>query len=220
MIGRGKRAAPQVYTTMRRAAERYESSGPGIRSLHSFSAGAHYDADNVSFGALVGVDEHVLDGGAGFERHAHRGVAIVTWVVEGALHHVDSTGADVVVHAGEAAVQLAGDGVQHTETNASATEPVRFVQTTFVGADEQPGHRVVRPPFVVAGALFDVHRDGPLLLEGKAVHLYVVSGEFLMRKQTLYAGDSLRMTPETRLLSSHDPTKLVGSGELLVTVLG
>lgn len=220
MIGRRRRtAAPQIYTTVRRAAERYESSQPGITTHHSFSAGAHYDPDNVSFGALVGVDEHVLEGGAGFARHSHRGVAIVTWVVEGALRHEDSTGATTVVTAGQAAVQIAGRGVDHVEANASDSEPVRFVQSTFVSDEDEPSYRTVTPPVLVAGALFDVHRDGPLIMEAGRVHLYVVSGEYLMRKDALYPGDSMRMTPETRMLATQDTTKLLGSGELLVTIL-
>lgn len=219
MIGRRRKATPQIYTTVRRAAERYESTGPGVTSRHSFSAGANYDPDNVSFGALVGVDDHVLDGGAEFARHAHRGVAIVTWVVEGALRHEDSTGARTVVTAGQAAVQIAGRGIEHVEANASDTEPVRFVQTTFVSDQDEPSYRIVTPPAVVAGALFDVHRDGPLVLEARRVHLYVVSGEYLMRKDALYPGDSMRMTPETRMLATQDTTKLLGEGELLVVLL-
>jgi hypothetical protein len=219
VIGRRRKSTPQIYTTVRRAAERYASSAPGITSQHSFSAGTHYDPDNVSFGALVGVDEHVLEGGAGFERHAHRGVAIVTWVVEGALRHEDSTGAAAVVTAGHATVQVAGNGVEHVEENASASEPVRFVQSTFVCDDEVPSYRVAEPPILVAGALFDVHRDGPLIVEAGRVHLYVINGEYLMRRDALYPGDSMRMTPETRMLATQDTTKLLGSGELLVTVL-
>ena len=220
MIGRRKARAPQVYTTVRRAAERYESTRPGIVSRQSFSAGADYDPDNVAFGNLVGVDEHVLDGDAGFERHAHRGVAIVTWVLDGALRHEDSTGARGVLRAGDVGVQLAGNGVEHTEVNDSADEPVRFVQTTFVTErDDVPAYRITRPPVLVAGALFDVHRDGPLVLEARRTHLYVTSGEYLMRRDALYPGDSMRMTPETRMLATQDSTKLLGSGELLVVLL-
>jgi len=146
MIGRRRRRAPQVSTTTHRAADRGVSEEPGIQSLHSFSAGAHYDPENVAFGALIGVDEHRLDPGAGFDRHPHRGVAIVTWVLDGALRHEDSTGAVQVVEPGVAAVQITGRGVHHVEANASATAPVHFVQTTLLCDDDEPSYRLAAAP--------------------------------------------------------------------------
>ncbi|MDT4938263.1 MAG: quercetin 2,3-dioxygenase [Pseudonocardiales bacterium] len=194
------------------------SEHAGIRSLHSFSAGAHYDADNVAFGALVGVDEHVLDPGVGFDRHGHRGVAIVTWVVEGALRHEDSTGRVEIVEAGHAAVQVAGRGIEHVEANASATEPVRFVQTTLLSDDDEPSYRVGTLPIVVAASLVDLHRSGPLVLEARRSCVYVVEGEFAVahgddqvKRDALYAGDSMRAATETATFD--------GSGEMLVVLL-
>jgi hypothetical protein len=217
MMGRRRRSA-QVYTTVHRAAERYVSEQPGITSLHCFSAGAHYDADNTAFGSLVGVDEHVLEGGAGFARHAHRDVAIVTWVVSGQVRHEDSTGASVVLSAGEVAVQIAGRGVEHVEANASETDEARFVQTTLTCDDDAPSYRVAELPLRVAGGLFTVHKSGPLVLEARRVHLFVASGEFGVIREgwrasrdALYAGDSMRATRE--------PLTVDGSGDLLITLL-
>ena len=51
---------------LRRAGQRFHTSQPGIETWHSFSAGAHYDPDNVAFGPLVGVD--VERGGVARER--------------------------------------------------------------------------------------------------------------------------------------------------------
>jgi len=217
VIGRRRRTS-QVYTTVHRAAERYADEQPGIRSLHCLSAGAHYDPENTAFGALVGVDEHVLDGGAGFARHAHRDVAIVTWVLSGALLHEDSTGANVTLRAGEAAVQIAGRGVEHVEANASDVDELRFVQTTLLCDDDEPSYRVVQLPVRVAGGLFSVHRGGPLVLEAGRVHLFAAAGEFAAtygglrpEREALYAGDSMRAIREALTID--------GTGELLVTLL-
>jgi hypothetical protein len=219
MIGR-RRKNPSTYTTVHRADARYVSEHPGIRSLHCFSTGAHYDADNTAFGALVGVDEHLLDPGAAFERHAHRRVAIVTWVISGVLRHEDSSGAVAIVEPGFVAVQVAGTGIEHVEANASRTEPVRFVQSTVLSDVDEPSYRVGEPPIIVpGGALFDVHRSGPLLMEASRVHLFVGSGEFLARQDALYPGDSMRMTYETPMLATQETTKVEGTGELLVLLM-
>jgi redox-sensitive bicupin YhaK (pirin superfamily) len=218
VIGRRRRTS-EVYTTVHRSADRYVSEQAGIRSLHCFSAGAHYDADNTAFGTLVGVDEHVLDGGAGFGRHAHRDVAIVTWVLSGTLRHEDSTGTYVTLHPGECAVQIAGNGVSHVESNAAQLDELRFVQTTLLCSDEEPSYRVAQLPVRTAGALFSVHRAGPLVLEARRAHLFVARGEFAVvheglrpERDALYAGDSMRATREALTVD--------GTGELLVVLFG
>lgn len=202
---------------MLRAADRYASEASGIQSWHCFSAGAHYDANNVAFGTLVGVDEHLLDPGAAFDRHPHRGVAIVTWVLEGALRHQDDTGATHVVEPGVAAVQIAGPGVQHVEANASDVDPVRFVQTTVLCDDDEPSYRLASPPVLAGPALFDVRRSGPLVIESARSHLYVAEGRFGYDKDGIGPGDSLRVTAAATF-PMETPT-LYGDGQLLVTLL-
>ena len=72
---------------VRRATNRTRIEQPGIVTWHSFSAGPHYDPSNISFGALIAHDEHLLAAAAGFPKHAHRGVDIVSWVLDGELRH-------------------------------------------------------------------------------------------------------------------------------------
>ena len=148
-----------------RAADRYRSDQPGITSWHCFSAGAHYDPDNVAFGPIIGVDEHLVAPGAGFGWHAHSGVEIVSWVLAGVLRHEDSNGDVRLVAAGERLVQSAGSGIRHTETNASDTEPLRFVQTTLV----DPGR-----------ARFKVWDSSGQVDAGRA-HLFVARGSWRWR---------------------------------------
>ena len=206
----GRRKARDAIAVVR-ADARSLSEHDGIRTLHSFSAGAAYDADNVAFGALVGVDDHTLSPGAGFAEHAHSDVAIVTWVVSGSLRHSDDAGGSAVLRAGECAVQMAGRGVRHVEANASDTEPARFVQTTLVSDEDEPSYRVVTSPVIVGAALFDVHRAKKLILEAARTHVFVAEGEFLVEDTALYAGDSARITRE--------PVTLNGSGVALVLLL-
>ena len=117
-----------------RASERYLSGGPGVTTRHQFSAGAHYDPDNVAFGPIVAVDEHAVTPGNGFDWHAHRGVHIVSCVLDGTLRHEDSNGGERIIGPGALLVQSTGDGIRHRETNASDVDPLRFVQITVVGA--------------------------------------------------------------------------------------
>ncbi|HET6624861.1 MAG TPA: pirin family protein [Nocardioidaceae bacterium] len=128
---------PATKTEVRRAADRFTTTAPAIKSRHSFSFGAHYDPDNTGHGLLLAHNDEVVQPGAGFETHAHRDTEIVTWVVHGRLMHQDSTGHTGVVHPGLAQRMSAGTGIEHSERNASSDEPVRFVQM-WVSPDE-PG---------------------------------------------------------------------------------
>jgi hypothetical protein len=110
------------------ARERMHTEIDWLNSWHSFSFGGHYDPANTHHGLLlVSNDDRVVAGG-GFGTHGHRDMEIVTWVLEGALRHRDSTGTDDVIAPGLAQRMSAGSGIQHSEMNASATEGVHFVQ--------------------------------------------------------------------------------------------
>lgn len=146
---------------------RYETVQPGIHTLHTFSAGAHYDPDNVAFGPIIGLDEHTVDPGAGFDWHAHRGVHIASWILKGTLRHQDSNGEERLVTPGVLLVQSTGDGIRHRETNASDTEQLRFVQVTVLGDGPVSVHTAT-PPAAVGGVVLDVApagADGDLVLD-------------------------------------------------------
>lgn len=115
---------------VRRAGDRFLTEADGIRTWHSFSHGIHYDPANVGFGPLVAINvEHVAPG-AGYDRHRHADVEIVTWVVDGVLAHADTVGNDGLVRPGTAQRLSAGTGVEHAERNGS-DRPLVFVQTVL-----------------------------------------------------------------------------------------
>ncbi|WP_375494063.1 pirin family protein [uncultured Jatrophihabitans sp.] len=120
-----------------RAGERFRTDTPDYVTLHCFSSGAHYDADRLAWGPVVAVDEHLVPPGGGFDWHPHRGVHIVSWVLNGALRHKDSTGAVHSVEPGQLFVQSTGDGLRHRETNASDATPLRMVQIMVLGVAAQ-----------------------------------------------------------------------------------
>jgi quercetin 2,3-dioxygenase len=156
---------------------RGRSSQPGVESWHCFSSGPYYDPHRISFGPIIGVDEHRVAAGAGFDWHAHAGVHIVTWVLEGVLRHEDSEGVVQHVPPGELFVQSTGPGVRHTETNASSSEPLRFVQVTLL-ADGPVGAWSARVPATVAGVRIDISPHAPE--QGRAFVLPLEHGSMLV----------------------------------------
>jgi redox-sensitive bicupin YhaK (pirin superfamily) len=99
-----------------------------LDSWHSFSFGHHHDPTNTHHGLLVVHNDDVIAPGEGFGAHPHADMEIVTWVLDGALEHRDSTGGHGIITPGLAQRMSAGRGVRHSEFNASADLPVRLVQ--------------------------------------------------------------------------------------------
>jgi hypothetical protein len=163
----------------RRAGQRCRTSQPGVETWHSFSAGAHYDPDNVAFGPLVGVDEHHLTGGAGFDWHDHRGVVIVSYVLSGVLRHEDAAGTREI-SAGATLVQSADAVIRHAEGNAAMTEPLRFVQLTVLAG---------------RGARFDVCAT-PCRIAEPGGYAFVAAGSAEAAGTRLAPGDEVRVSGE------------------------
>ena len=50
---------------------------------------------------------------SGFTWHPHRGVEIYTWVLEGTLHHEDTTGGQGDIGAGDLQRMFSGEWIEH-----------------------------------------------------------------------------------------------------------
>jgi hypothetical protein len=196
---------------IRRAGDRFRTQQPGITTWHSFSSGPHFDAENLSFGPVVACDEHLLDPGAGFDRHPHARVELITWVLDGALRHEDDATRIRVVTPGLAQYQLTGLGIEHVERNASDTEPLHFVQLWLLTDEDLPDYDLAAPPLTLSTGTFSVLRRprNTRLPPAAAVHLYVAVGRFSVAGFDLGPGDSVR--------ASEVALDVEGDGELLVT---
>ncbi|MFF9373232.1 pirin family protein [Streptomyces griseoluteus] len=121
---------------IRRSASRHVAHTDWLQSINSFSFGVSADRSNSHFGMLLVSNEDTVRPGTGFDTHPHRDMEIVTWVLDGALVHKDSTGHSGIIYPGLAQRMTAGSGILHSEKNDSWTltgdreheDPVHFIQ--------------------------------------------------------------------------------------------
>jgi quercetin 2,3-dioxygenase len=114
--------------TIRKADERGRSAFDWLDSRFTFSFGEYYDPQHMGFRSLRVINDDRIAPGGGFGKHPHRDMEIITVVLDGALEHKDSMGSAEVLRPGEVQRMSAGTGIQHSEYNHSATEPVHLIQ--------------------------------------------------------------------------------------------
>ena len=196
-----------------------------LDSKHSFSFGHFYDPAHMGFGPLRVINEDRVAPGAGFGRHPHDNMEIISYVLEGALEHKDSIGTGSIIEAGDLQRMTAGTGVEHSEFNHSQTEPVHFLQIWIL-----PEARGIEPSYEqksFAGAVANdklrlvgsrdgrdgsvtIHQDVDLFLgslqpsdavshefgKGRRGWLQVTCGEVKLGGQVLKAGDGAAIQDE------------------------
>ena len=114
--------------TTRPAQERGHIDHGWLDARHTFSFGRYVDRAHMGFGPLRVINEDRVAPGAGFATHPHENMEIITYVLEGALKHDDSTGGGGVLRHHDVQVMTAGSGITHSEKNASTTEPLHLLQ--------------------------------------------------------------------------------------------
>ena len=203
------------------AADRGTADYGWLKPNYYFSFAQYHDPAKVHFGLLRVLNDDFVDGGGGFPTHPHDNMEIVTIPFTGALQHKDSTGGQGIIKAGDIQIMSAGTGVQHSEVNASATEPVtlfqvwvfpkernikpRYDQRSFDEADRSNKWQVVVSPMDSDNALW-INQDARFSLtkleagrplsytnafKGNGVFLVVISGSVKVADQSLDKRDAL-----------------------------
>jgi redox-sensitive bicupin YhaK (pirin superfamily) len=197
-----------------------------LDSRHTFSFGGYYDPEWMGFGVLRVINEDRVAPGAGFAPHRHANMEILSYVLSGALSHRDSSGAEGVIRAGELQWMGAGHGVEHSEFNASTTEPVHFLQiwlqpdrvNAAPGYAHRPatageGWQLLASPDGASGSIAirqqaRLYRAGLAdgqaaafdLDDGRRYWLHVAAGAVASGDQRLLAGDAVGMVDEAGTL--------------------
>jgi quercetin 2,3-dioxygenase len=214
--------------SIRQANDRGHFDHGWLNTFHTFSFADYHDRDFMGFRALRVINEDRVAPGQGFGAHRHRDMEIVSWVLEGALAHQDSMGNSGVIRPGDVQRMSAGTGVQHSEFNASKTEPVHFLQIWILPKRNgtPPGYeQKTFPRETSRGRLCLVGspdgRDGSVtigqdvelyssaldpgqevrhpLAPGRHAWLQVARGEVDLNSNALRAGDGASVTGEREL---------------------
>ena len=223
--------------TIRRADKRGHADHGWLNSHHTFSFANYYDPEWMGFRDLRVINDDLVAPGAGFGKHPHRDMEIITYVLSGELEHRDSMGNGRTIQPGEFQYMAAGTGVTHSEYNPSEKEPVHFLQIWI-----KPDHAGAKPAYAEkaysnasAGQLnlvasksgrnnsIRINQDADLWLvkfnggetlahelkPGRHAWLHVAEGNVEVNGKPLSAGDALAASDETKL-------ELVGKGQAQV----
>lgn len=128
--------------TVRKSRDRGHFDHGWLDTYHTFSFSRYYDPRFMGFRDLRVINEDVVAPGRGFGQHPHDNMEIVTYVLSGRLAHRDTLGHTETLSHGEVQRMSAGTGLEHSEFNASRTDPVHLLQIWVQPAreDTKPGY--------------------------------------------------------------------------------
>ena len=200
---------------IRKAEDRGVANFGWLESKHSFSFGNYCDAKHMGISVLRVINDDMVMPGQGFGKHGHQDMEILSYVMEGALKHDDSTGNSYVVPAGDVQRMSAGRGVMHSEFNASDTERVKFLQiwiqpnikgiepsyeqkslpqkgklTTLVSPNGEDGSLSINQDASISRLVLDKGEDIDLQTANRIGYLHIVKGQLTAENKPFQQGDA------------------------------
>ncbi|WP_259065820.1 pirin family protein [Mucilaginibacter sp. X4EP1] len=196
-----------------------------LNARHSFNFSRFNDPQRNPFGALVILNEDIIQPGMGFGIHGHQNMEIISVVLEGRVKHVDSMGNEGFVDEGEAQLISAGSGITHSEFNYYNDRRLKLIQiwiepgrinlkptyAQMVFDDGIPGVKEIVSPKGTDNSLTinqqawlyfarlpkDQGIDYKVIRPGNGVYVYVVNGQLNILGKQVKAGDAIGVTDAT-----------------------
>lgn len=213
---------------IRRDHEIPDIEGGWFRARWHYSFDSYRDPAYVRFGSLRVFNDDRLIPGAVWPMHPHRDIEGLTYVVEGSFGHEDDVGGPPgPLPAGSVQRMTLGTGAWHSERNASATEPMRFIQMWILPRErglapgveqrgftlEQRTDRLLEVISGDGGEAVLVHQDARVLVgrlsagfevthvigPGRGVYLYVIEGSIEADGEAMTSGDAAQVSEQLSL---------------------
>jgi redox-sensitive bicupin YhaK (pirin superfamily) len=225
--------------TIRRDQEIHREEGGWFTARWHFSFDHYRDPANDGFGAMRVFNDDRLVPGAIWPMHPHKDVEGLTYVVEGSFRHEDSVGGDPgPLPAGSVQRMTLGSGALHSEQNASADEPMRFIQIWVlpdtadlppeveqkVFTREDRSGRLLQVMGPDGGDVVRIHQDAGVYVAalapgetvehrlgpGRGAYVYLIDGRARFDGQPVATGDAAKVTDQPSLTIAADaPSELI-----------
>jgi len=214
---------------LRKSEERGYADHGWLKSYHSFSFANYYDPKFMGWGNLLVINEDRIDAGKGFDKHGHRDMEIISYVLSGDLAHRDSMGNVKGIPPGDVQRMSAGTGVTHSEFNHAEGQQTHFLQIwikpKFLGikpsyeqktiptAEKLGVLRLVASPdgkhdsvsinadAKMYAGLFDLEQEAKLDIDPKRkAYVHLIKGKLEVNGHKLTTGDALMIEQEENIV--------------------
>ena len=217
--------------TLRKSLDRGYADHGWLKSYHSFSFAGYHDSAHMGWGNLRVINEDRIAAGAGFGKHGHRDMEIISYVLSGEIAHQDSIGNIKGIPPGDVQRMSAGTGVTHSEFNHAKGQTTHFLQIwiepnvtgiapsyeqkTIPSVDKRGRLRVIASATGADGAvqihanaalyagLFDGDEKAQLALDPQRKgYVHLVRGTLVVNGQPISAGDAVLLEGESSVTLS------------------
>jgi len=206
---------------LRRDREIHEEEGGWFHARWHFSFDRYRDPRQMGVGPLRVFNHDRLAPGAAWPMHPHADVEAITYVWKGTFRHADSLGNDGTLQPGGVQLMTLGSGAEHSEQNASRTEPMEFLQLWIlpdraalppalqqrqftkaqrtdrllqvIGPDGEDVLMVHQQAAVYVAALTAGSQVSHDFGSGRGGYLYLIEGRLQAGSERLSTGDALKI---------------------------